>query len=268
MKRFAAIALLIAGVALPACAQRGGARGGFSGHSSSGFHGGFTGSAPSGFSGSHFTAPQRFTSGPSFRTTPSFARSGFGASYARSPYNGAGRYPGNSYGRAPYRRVFVFRNGFRSSFLVPGYPGYGYPGYGYGGYPDTGYYGDSSDSAGSAAPSYDMQPDQQEESQPREPYYPSIGPSSSSPAPQNEDAVMLVFKDGRPSLEIHNYALTPTTLYVLDQPRRNITVDEIDLAQASTFNSPQRRDSRKPPVAAPHQIFSFPFARGLHPLHF
>src|SRR5271156_13677 len=236
MKRFAAIALLIAGVALPACAQRGGARGGFSGHSSSGFHGGFTGSAPSGFSGSHFTAPQRFTSGPSFRTTPSFARSGFGASYARSPYNGAGRYPGNSYGRAPYRRVFVFRNGFRSSFLVPGYPGYGYPGYGYGGYPDTGYYDDSSDSAGSAAPSYDMQPDQQEESQPREPYYPSIGPSSSSPAPQNEDAVMLVFKDGRPSLEIHNYALTPPPLFALAHPRRNITVDEIDLAATQKAN--------------------------------
>src|SRR5271155_86672 len=150
MRRFAAIALLVVGVALPVCAQRGGARSGFSSHSASGFHGGFTGPAPSGFSGSHFSAPQRFTSSPSFRTTPSFARSGFGASYARPPYNGAGRYPGNSHGGAPYRRVFVYRNGYRSSFLVAGYPGYGYPGYGYLGYPDSGYYDDSSDSDGAA----------------------------------------------------------------------------------------------------------------------
>jgi hypothetical protein len=226
MRRFAAIALLVAGLALPACAQRGGSRGGFSGHSSSGFHGGFTGSAPSGFSGNRFTAPQRYTAGPSLRSAPSFARPGFGGSYARSPYYGAGRYSG-----APYRRVYVWRYGAWSSYLVPGWIGPGYLGY-----PDTGYYDDSSTSAGYAAPAYDVQPDQQDQSQPREPYYPSIGPSNSSPVPQSEDAVMLVFKDGRTPLEIHNYALTPTTLYVLDQQRREISVEEIDLAATQKVN--------------------------------
>jgi len=237
MRRSAAIALLIAGIALPACTQRGGARGGFSSHPSQGFHGGFTGSAPSGFSGNHFAVP---SPGPSFRTAPSYARPGFGTPYARQPYNGAGRYPGsqypgNHYGR-PYdrgqnRHVYVWRNGAWSSYLVPGYA---WPGYW--GYPDTGYYDDSAASAGSATPAYDVQPEQQEESQPREPYYPSIGPSNPSPAPQSEDAVMVVFKDRRPPLEVHNYALTPTTLYVLDQRRRDIPVAEIDLAATQKVN--------------------------------
>jgi hypothetical protein len=227
MRRFAAIALLIAGLALPACAQRGGARGGFSSHPSSGFHGGFTGSAPSSFSGNRFTAPHNFAA-PSFRTAPSFARPGFGASYARPPYYGAGHYPHHA---APYRRVYVRRYGAWSSYLVPGYIGSGYLGY-----PDTGFYDDSAASAASAAPSYDVQPDQQDESQPREPYYPSIGPSYPSSAPQSEDAVMLVFKDGRVPLEIHNYALTPTTLYVLDQQHRDIPVAEIDLAATQKVN--------------------------------
>jgi len=47
---------------------------------------------------------------------------------------------------------------------------------------------------------------------------------------------MLVFKDGRTPLEIHNYALTPTTLYVLDQQRREISVEEIDLAATQKVN--------------------------------
>lgn len=235
MRRFAAIAFLISAVALPICAQHGGARGGFSSHPSQGFHSGFTGSAPSGFSGSRFAAPQRFSSTPSFRTTPSFARSGFGTPYARPPYTGSGRYPGYPSHGASYRRVYVWRYGAWSSYLVPGYiPGW--LGSGYLGYPDTGYYDDSAASAQSAAPSYDVQPGPQEESPPREPYYPSTAPSNPSSIPQSEDAVMLVFKDGRPSLEIHNYALTPTTLYVLDQHHRDIPVDEIDLAGTQKVN--------------------------------
>src|SRR5271163_3954046 len=142
MRRFAVIALLIAGVALPICAQRGGARGGLSSHPAQGFHSGFTGSAPSGFSGNRFASPQRFTSAPSFRTTPSFARPGLGASYARPPYTGSGRYPGHPSHGAPYRRVYVWRYGAWSSYLAPGWIGSGYLGY-----PDTGYYDDSDSSA-------------------------------------------------------------------------------------------------------------------------
>ena len=47
---------------------------------------------------------------------------------------------------------------------------------------------------------------------------------------------MLVFRDRRPSLEIHNYALTPKILYVLDQQHRDIPVDEIDLAATQKVN--------------------------------
>ncbi len=57
---------------------------------------------------------------------------------------------------------------------------------------------------------------------------------------------MLVFKDGRPSLEIHNYALTRTTLYVLDQHHRDIPVDDIDLAATQKANRDAGVDFRIP----------------------
>lgn len=78
-----------------------------------------------------------------------------------------------------------------------------------------------------------MQPAEQDESEARNPYYPS-GPSNLPP--QNEDAVTVVFKDGRPQEEIHNYALTRSTLYVLDQHPRDIPVDEIDLQATEKVN--------------------------------
>jgi hypothetical protein len=31
-----------------------------------------------------------------------------------------------------------------------------------------------------------------------------------------QPATTLIFKDGRPSLQVHNYALTATTVYTLD----------------------------------------------------
>lgn len=260
MRRFIAVALFIAGVALPVCAQRGGARGGFSSHPATGFHGGFTGSAPSGFSGNRFSASGSFAGRPSFRTTPSFPGSGFGATparpsyrttpsfatyrapYSRDRYNGGGHNGGNhdrdggNHDRgAHYRREYVWRYGAWSSYLVPVWTGPAYWGY-----PDTGFYDDSAASTGYAAPASDAEPANQDQSPPREPYYPApalANPSSSpSPPPQGEDALMLMFKDGRPPLEIHNYALTRTTLYVLDQARRDIPVNEIDVAATQKVN--------------------------------
>ena len=52
-------------------------------------------------------------------------------------------------------------------------------------------------------------------------------PTSAPPQPY---AVTLVFKDGRPSEQIHNYLLTRTTLYVQDQHRRDIALDQLDLS--------------------------------------
>ncbi len=68
------------------------------------------------------------------------------------------------------------------------------------------------------------------------PYFGSAQGPSAVQVPQNEDAVTLVFRDGRPSEQIHNYALTRTTLYVLDEHRRDISVDELDLDATAKVN--------------------------------
>ena len=66
---------------------------------------------------------------------------------------------------------------------------------------------------------------------------PSAAPeASATPAPSSEAPVTLVFKDGRPNQQIHNYLLTAGTLSVLDQHRREIPVDQIDLAATANVN--------------------------------
>jgi hypothetical protein len=54
--------------------------------------------------------------------------------------------------------------------------------------------------------------------------------------PANETATTIVFRDGRPTEQIHNYALTQTTLYVLDQSKRDIPLDQIDVAATEKVN--------------------------------
>ena len=93
------------------------------------------------------------------------------------------------------------------------------------GYPDT--YGSDEQSvpADSGAEGYAAQaPDQgQPPPLPSWPatYAPQVSPAQ-SPVPEREEAVTLVFKDGRSPEQIHNYMLTQTTLYVLDPKRREI----------------------------------------------
>lgn len=133
---------------------------------------------------------------------------------------------------------------------VPLWYGWGYPylpAYMY--YP--GFYGDSyyDDSAAqpyynpSAGP-YNPPPDPTEPEPP--PAYTPWPESSPTPAPSSEPPssaavnltapVTLVFKDGRPPEKIHNYLLTATTLSVLDQGRREIPVDQIDLPATAATN--------------------------------
>lgn len=57
---------------------------------------------------------------------------------------------------------------------------------------------------------------------------------TSQPLPQ--EAVTLVFKDGRPPEQIHNYLLTGTTLYVQDQHRRDIPLSQLDLVATAKVN--------------------------------
>lgn len=60
--------------------------------------------------------------------------------------------------------------------------------------------------------------------------------SHASSVPENEEAVTLIFKDGRPSEQIHNYAMTATMLYVLDTPHRNIPLDQLNLPATTKLN--------------------------------
>src|SRR5437762_7190131 len=89
MNRLAAVAVVVALFILPACAQRGGSRGGYSGsHSvSSGSHGGFSGSR-GGFSG----PPGGFSShAPGFHGGSStFTRGGLGGVRISPPARFAG----------------------------------------------------------------------------------------------------------------------------------------------------------------------------------
>lgn len=142
------------------------------------------------------------------------------------------------------------------------YTGYGWAGYPYwpwlGYYPilpaSWDYYGDDYDSqpasnyAASEYPEYmpgpydAYPPDQPEPQQPEYTPWPysSPAPSAVQPtpaaAPAPEAPVTLVFKDGRPNERIQNYMLTAKTLSVLDQNRREIPVDQIDLAATARVN--------------------------------
>ena len=239
MKRLAVVTLIVVGISLPVCAQRSGSHGGFSGHSSSGFHGGFSGhSSPASHGGFRASAPSRFAGSPrstgnrSRSLARGYQRTDAGNSRVRPPYTGDRRY------RRPYTSIY----GTGVPYGVPGWMG-SYP-YGYG---DT---TDSDDSQATA----DAAPDVSDSQPPLEPYPPpplepwqpnSVLPHP-SPAPGSEDAVTLIFKDGRPPEQIHNYLLTRTTLYVGDQNRRDIPTSQLDLVATAKVNHDAGIDFRLP----------------------
>jgi hypothetical protein len=108
---------------------------------------------------------------------------------------------------------------------------------------------DESSSANPAGEGYDQQPDDQ-----APPPWPSIydqGPvapaySTPQPAPETEAAVTLIFKDGRPPEQIHNYLLTRDTLFVGDRRPSEIPVDQLDLAATAKVNRDAGVDFRLP----------------------
>ncbi len=234
MKRLHAVPMLLAGVALPACAQRGGgAHGGFAGHASSGFHSGFSGGAARGFVG----APR------------------YGGVAAGRPY---GFRPGG-YG---YRRPVYPGYGYRGPYaarLRGGYP-YAAPGWvGWNGLSFPGYLDDSGDSGYAdnqpPAPGYDpsyQQPQPQAQIAAPPAYY---APRAPEPAPQppapelgtgSAEAVTLVFRDGRPDQQIHNYMMTRSTLYVRDQHPQEIPLDQLDLAATERLSRQAGADFQPP----------------------
>ena len=226
-------------IALPVCAQRGGGRGGFSGHGTAASHGGFGTSAPArGSSGYRSSGYRGAPASRSPGVVRGFQRGGAGYSGARAPYTGSNGH------RSPYRRDY--RRG--AGYLGLGYgSGYGWIGPYGPGYADDNGYSDSAapatnDSSGYQEPQY---PDQsQYPDQPAAPSQPAAVWERPSPVP--EEAVTLIFKDGRPPEQIHNYLLTRTTLFVGDEKRRAIPTDDLDLVATAKANREAGVDFRLP----------------------
>ncbi len=65
-------------------------------------------------------------------------------------------------------------------------------------------------------------------------YQPQAAPAAEVP---DQPEITLLFKDGRAPQQVQNYAVTRTTLYVLDgAKRREIPLDELDLPQTEKTN--------------------------------
>jgi hypothetical protein len=136
-----------------------------------------------------------------------------------------GHWPSWNQGRRPYNTWNGV--GYRGPYLYGAYPGYLPFGYGLP-------FGDDQDEG--SAPVAPQQPDYS--NQPPADYGPEVAANSPSPfrptyqgqieaAPVNvQPATTLIFKDGRPPVQVHNYALTDNTLYALDGASRQ----EIPLA--------------------------------------
>ncbi|MGD0892290.1 MAG: hypothetical protein ABR923_12195 [Terracidiphilus sp.] len=213
MKHLAAVALMVVGISIPVCAQHGGSHGGFSGHSASASHGSFRASSPSRFAAAPRSSDSRAFAMPQFRQRGVVARAG-----ARAPYTGSWRY------RRPYVRSFGIGAPYGvGGWVVPGY--LGYPSY-----------GDDPDQDNSAAAQGDAYDGPPQPAQFAYPYQPPANMPQAAAAPASQEAVTLVFADGRPSEQIHNYMLTRSTLFVLDQHHRDIPLDELDLAATAKVN--------------------------------
>jgi hypothetical protein len=265
MKRLATVVLIVAWAACSACAQRGASHGGFSGHSAASFHGGFSGSGPAFHGGSagsgpafrgSFTAsaPTRFAGPPryTFNGPPRSAFTGVGRypataqGFARSGpgnFNVRSAYPDRSSHRMPYRPPYRGGNRFGSGgpYVYTAWPGWYNPyllGYPYlADYSDYGDNNDSSASQGYLSQDYGSEPAEQGQTEPPPlPAWRSSNPPQLAAASESAEPVTIVFSDGRPPEQIHNYLLTPTTLYILDQHRQQIPIDHLDLAATEKVN--------------------------------
>jgi hypothetical protein len=244
--------LMSALVAVPASAQRSapmGHAGGFSaphGFAAPHVSGGFS-------SGTHFS-PAPGMNRPSLNTAPQFrwnvpaGNSGARPVYSPNSNRHTAPVTDSHYGHGyppyhydHYRQPYVPYFYARSTYLVPGLLN------SYWDYPDSSY---SDDQSNSYAPQEQVESNNgyEPESAPNEPQRMPYGseqmqdvppppPGPVEPAPQA--AITLIFKDGH-SQQVHNYAVTKTTLYVLDDAasgrRPQIPIDQIDVAATVRAN--------------------------------
>lgn len=233
--------------------------GGFSSHGS--FGGGF--SAPRSFvsrpqyNGSHFARPVSPLAHFPARPTAAPMNSRV-APLMRLPYTSRNR-GGNRYDyrghRPPYRREHEWRRPSfyaNSTYLVGGLPLYPFLDSDWdddfnspysnnnvapynGPYDDQGNYGpvDNTQPETDYAPYAPAAP---QAAPGRDPYRPDPVEPESAPSLPERPAVTLIFKDGRTPMQIHNYALTRTTLYVLDEHKHDIPLDQLDIAATEKTN--------------------------------
>jgi hypothetical protein len=157
--------------------------------------------------------------------------------------------PAYNYGGTTIYTGTVLPYGFYNSY---GY-GYGDLGFPYDdSYDDSGYDNSDADSPAYSNPAYDDSNNYVAESAPEAaaPQYPgqadstynygsprpqaSAAQPSASPLPQ--ESVTLIFNNGVPSQQIHNYILSRSTLIILDGPRREIPVADLDLEATRKAN--------------------------------
>ena len=237
MGRFVAVAVMIAGMILPAGAQHSASRGEFSSHATPSSHGSFTASAPS-----RFSAPRAYSGlrpplpAPGYQIARPTGRPG--SLSARPAYNPAGRSRRPRY-RSPYGVGLPYGYG-----ILP-WAGIGWIGPDLLDYPDT--TGDSTAASPGYAPEGpDLYPAPPDEFAARPPYPSPSALSNPSPAAEKGTPVTLIFKDGRPSEQIQNYVLTPNTLTVWDGRRREIPVEQLDLAGTEKANRDAGVDFQPP----------------------
>jgi hypothetical protein len=253
----------------------GGHASGFSGSGgigARGFGGSFAGtggfSAPRSFPAPRMNFPSGstgFGSSRSFATYPQrswpITRSPFGQLRApavnRGPYPSGANRPGvannRSWGGQPSRggrypgKRYPYRPPYRRTVVVYASPLYATPWFGawpyFGNWNDFGF-DDSYASQANAAPDQSYAPQSESPSEPQEeapPAYPgpAYQPGIATAAPGSEPALTIVYKDGH-SQQVRNYALTRTTLLLLDDASsgrtQQISVEQIDLPATEQVN--------------------------------
>jgi hypothetical protein len=271
MKFRAAVIWIAIALAVPALAQHGAVHGGAPSRSVSAGHTGYVGhsgfSGPGGISRPASPLGSGRSARPVFGRFSPLAHTGF-----RVPYQGRGF----ATRRSPYSPVFGnrFRGWGRDRRRGPWIVGsfrYGYPGWL--GYPypyviDPGFYdwGDSGDTGsgyeqGGANPGYaDTVPyagDGVESETPQENGYTQAQPMNAPPrvnyagstasTPQAEEALTVVFNNGRAPATIRNYMMNAKALTDLDQQHyEQIPLDQIDIAATERANRARGLDFQVP----------------------
>jgi hypothetical protein len=164
---------------------------------------------------------------------------------ARPAFGGRSPYTGDSRRRRPY----VSPYGARGAYFAPGYGAVGFSGPYILDYPDDSGYDDSSAAQSPASNGYDGYDAGPSYPAPPEPpgvYPPAAARPSQAPEVSSDVGVTLVFKDGRPPVEVHDYVLTRNTLYVWDRHQRVIPTDLLDLAATAKANEDAGIDFQLP----------------------